>query len=93
MNITDDAEEGEEMRQRASLFSSATDFAFGFREGGSRNNMSELGGTQDGEGVIGGEEAKDRVLEGVQGEESVGFGGEEVFWDCHDEHLLETVQV
>ena len=52
MNITDGAGEGEEARQRASLFGSATDFTFGFSRGGSGNNMSKLWGIWSGEGVI-----------------------------------------
>ena len=51
--------ESEEARQRASLFSSATDFAFCCGGGGSRNNVSKL------RGVWGGEEAGNRVLESV----------------------------
>ena len=41
------------------------DFSFGFGGGGSGNNMSKLGGTWDGEGVVGGQKARDRILEGV----------------------------
>ena len=74
--------ESEEARQRASLFSSVADGAFGFSGGGSRNDVGKLGGIWGGEGVVGGEEAGDGVLEGVQGGEGVGFGGEEVFRDC-----------
>ena len=59
VDITDGAGEGEEARQRASLFSSAADFTFGVGGGGSENNMSELGGTW------GGEEARNRILKGV----------------------------
>ena len=68
--------ESEEARQRASLFSSVANGAFGFSRGGSRNNVSKLGG------IWGGEEAGNGVLKGVQGGEGVGFGGEEVFRDC-----------
>ena len=65
MDVTGGTGEGEKMQQRASLFSSVADLSFSVREGSSRNNMSELGGTWGGEGVVGGEEAEDRVLEGV----------------------------
>jgi hypothetical protein len=57
VDVTGDAGEGEEARQRASLFRSATDFALGCRGGGSRNNVSKLGGSWgvgSGEGVVGG---------------------------------------
>jgi hypothetical protein len=82
VDVTGGAGESKEARQRASLFSSVADGAFGFSGGGSGNNVGELGGIWGGEGVVGGEEAGDGVLEGVQGGEGVGFGGEEVFRDC-----------
>ena len=82
MNVTGSAGEGKEARQRASLFGSTADFSLGIWGGGSRNNMSKLGGSWVGEGVVGCEETGDRVLEGIQGGEGVGFGGEEVFRDC-----------
>ena len=63
--VTGSTGEGKEAQQRAFSFSSTADFAFGVRGGGSGNNMSELGGTWGGEGVVGGEEAGDRILEGV----------------------------
>ena len=47
------------------MFSSVADLSFSVREGSSRNNMSELGEIWAGEGVIGDEEAGDRILEGV----------------------------
>ena len=58
MNITDNTREGEKAQQRASLLGSATDLAFSCREGGSRNNMSKLGGSWGGKGVVRGEEAR-----------------------------------
>ena len=82
MDVASSAGEGEEARQRASLFSSAADFSLSIWGGGSRNNMSKLGGSWIGEGVVGGEKAGDRVLEGVQGGKGVGLSGEEVFRDC-----------
>ena len=82
VDVTGSTGEGEEVQQRASLLSSMTDFSFSCRRGGSRNNMSKLGGSWIGEGVVGGEKAGDRVLEGVQGGEGVGLGGKEVFRDC-----------
>ena len=86
VDVTGSTGEGEEARQRASLFGSTADFSLGSWGGGSRNNMSKLGGSWVGEGVVRGEKAGDRVLEGVQGGEGVGLGGEEVFRDCR--HLL-----
>ena len=65
MDVTGSTEEGKEARQRASLLSSTMDFSFSCRGGGSRNNMSKLGGFWICEGVVGGEKAGDRVLEGV----------------------------
>ena len=65
MNITGNTREGEKAQQRASLLGSATDLAFSCRGGGSRNNISKLGGSWSGERVIGGEEAGDRVLKGI----------------------------
>ena len=79
MDVTGGAGESEEARQRASLFSGAADFFLSIWGSGSGNNVSKLGGSWIGEGVVGGEEAGDRVLEGVQGGEGVGLGGEEVF--------------
>ena len=76
VDVAGGAGESEEARQRASLFSSVADGAFGFSGGGSRNNVGKL------RRIWGGEEAGDGVLEGVQGGEGVGFGGEEVFRDC-----------
>ena len=82
MNVASGAGEGKEARQRASLFGSTADFSLGVWGGGSRNNMSKLGGVWIGEGVARGEESRDRILEGVQRGEGVGLGGEEVFRDC-----------
>ena len=65
VNVTGSTGEGEEARQRASLLSSTTNLSFSCRGGGSRNNMSKLGGSWVGEGVVRGEKAGDRVLEGV----------------------------
>ena len=65
MDIAGSAGESEEAQQRASLFSSIADGIFGFSEGGSGNNVGELGGIWEGEGVIGGEEAGNGVLKGV----------------------------
>ena len=82
VDVAGGAGESEEARQRASLFSSVAGGAFGFSRGGSGNNVSKLGGSWIGEGVVGGEKAGDRVLEGIQGGEGVGLSGEEVFRDC-----------
>ena len=65
MDVTSSAGEGKEARQRASLFGGAADFSLGIWGGGSRNNMSKLGGVWIGEGVARGEESRDRILEGV----------------------------
>jgi hypothetical protein len=65
VDVTGGAGEGEEARQRASLFSSVTDGAFGFSGGGPGNNVGKLGGIWRGEGVVGGEEAGDGILKGV----------------------------
>ena len=65
VNIASNTGEGEEVRQRAFLLSSVADFAFSFRKGGSENNMSKLGGAWSSEGVVEGQEARDRILEGV----------------------------
>ena len=65
MNVASGAGEGKEARQRASLFSSTADFSLGIWGGGSRNNVSKLGGPWVGEGVVGCEKAGDRILEGV----------------------------
>ena len=96
MNVTGSTGEGEEARQRASLFSSTADFAFGVRGGGSGNNMSELGGTWGDEGVVGVKrpgigfwrvfkEERVWVLAGKK------YSG--IVDTCHGEHQLETVQV
>ena len=82
MNVTGGAGEGEEAQQRASLCSSATDFSLGIWGGGSRDNVSKLRGVWVCDGVARGEEARDRMLEGIQGGEGVGFGREEVVRDC-----------
>ena len=65
VDVAGGAGESEEARQRASLFSSVADGAFGFSGGGSGNNVGELGRIWGGEGVVGGEEAGDGVLKGV----------------------------
>ena len=65
VDVAGGAGESEEARQRASLFSSVADGAFGFSGGGSGNIVGELGRIWGGEGVVGGEEAGDGVLEGV----------------------------
>ena len=82
VDVTGSTGEGEEARQRASLFSSATNLSFSCRRGSSGNNVSKLGGPWVDEGVVRGEKAGDGVLEGVQGGEGVGLGGEEVIRDC-----------
>ena len=65
VNVTGSTGEGEEARQRASLLGSAANLSFSCRGGSSRNNMSKLGGSWVGEGVVRGEKAGDGVLEGV----------------------------
>ena len=65
VDVADGAGESEEAQQRASLFSSVADGAFGFSRGGSGNDVGELGGIWGGERVVGGEEARDRILKGV----------------------------
>ena len=65
VNVASNTEESEEARQRASLFSSVVDFAFSFRGGGSENHMSKLRGIWGDEGVIGGQEAGNGILEDV----------------------------
>ena len=96
MDVADSTGEGEKVQQRASLLSSATDFSFCCRRGGSRNNMSKLGGAWGGEGVVRGEEAGNRVQEVFKEERvwvSAGKKYSGIVDTCRGEHLFETVQV
>ena len=65
VDVAGGAGEGEEARQRASLFGGAADFFLGVWGSSSGNNVSKLGESWVSEGVVGGEKAGDGVLEGV----------------------------